>query len=95
MAEAHWLIAKSGLLSKLTPIAPRSATKEELTSFHSVEYIEKLRMLSKGNGGEAGVFAVVVMSEMSPSAEPSDNSGHDGVQDGAMIMPESNNNSSK
>jgi acetoin utilization deacetylase AcuC-like enzyme len=95
VAEAHWLLAKSGLLSKLTPIAPRSATKEELTSFHSVEYIEKLRMLSEGNGGEAGVFAVVVMSEMSPSAEPSDNSGHDGVQDGTMIIPESNNNSSK
>ena len=59
VTEAYELLAKSGLLSKLTPIAPRSATKEELTSFHSVEYIEKLRMLSEGSGGEAGEFCQI------------------------------------
>ena len=45
--------------------------------------------------GFAGVFAVAVMSEMSPSADSSDDSEHDGVQDETMIIPESNNNSSK
>ena len=45
--------------------------------------------------GVAGVFAVAVMSEMTPSAEPSDDSGHDGVQDVTMVIPESNNNSGK
>jgi hypothetical protein len=45
--------------------------------------------------GVAGVFAVAVMSEMSPSADPSDGSAHEGVQDGTMIIPESNDNSSK
>ena len=45
--------------------------------------------------GVVGVFAVAVMSEMSPSADSSDDSGHDGVQDETMVIPESNNNSSK
>lgn len=54
VTEAHELLAKTGLLSKLEPIAPRPATKEELTSFHSNEYIEKLGLLSDGNGGEVG-----------------------------------------
>ena len=45
--------------------------------------------------GVVGVFAVAVMSEMSPSAEPSDDSAHDGVQDGTMIIPESNNDFGK
>ena len=59
VTEAYELLAKSGLLSKLTPISPRLATKEELTSFHSVKYIEKLRMLSEGSGGEAGEFCQI------------------------------------
>lgn len=45
--------------------------------------------------GVAGVFAVAVMSEMTPSAESSDDSGHDGVQNGTIVMSESNNNSIK
>ena len=45
--------------------------------------------------GVLGVFAVAVMSEMSPSAEPSDDSGHDGVQDETLVITESNNNSDK
>ena len=45
--------------------------------------------------GVAGVFAVAVMSDMSPSAEPSDDLEYDSVQDGTMIIPESTNNSSK
>lgn len=45
--------------------------------------------------GVLGVFAVAVMSEMTPSAESSDDSGHDGVQNGPIVMSESNNNSIK
>ena len=45
--------------------------------------------------GVAGVFAVAVMSEMSPSANSSDDSEHDGAQNGTMIIPESNNDFSK
>ena len=48
VTEAYGLLEKSGLLSNLVPIQPRPATMEELTSFHSVEYIEKLKCLSEG-----------------------------------------------
>lgn len=65
VTEAHDLLAKTSLLTKLTPIAPRPATKEELTGFHSGEYIEKLRLLSEGKGGEVGELCQI---------------GHDGLK---------------
>lgn len=54
VTEAYGLLEKSGLLGKLENIVPRPATQEELTSFHSTEYIEKLKNLSGGEGGIVG-----------------------------------------
>lgn len=59
VTEAYGLLEKSGLLSKLVPIEPRPATMEELTSFHSVEYIEKLKRLSEGDGGLVGEYCQI------------------------------------
>lgn len=39
VTESYELLEKSGILSKLANITPCPATMEELTSFHSVEYI--------------------------------------------------------
>jgi hypothetical protein len=41
--------------------------------------------------GVVGVFAVAVMSEMSPSTASSDDSEHAGEQTGTIVIPESNN----
>ena len=56
VTEAHALLERSGLLAKLVPIAPRPATPEELTGFHSAAYIEKLQRLSAGEGGLVGEY---------------------------------------
>ena len=53
------LLEVSGLLDKLVRIRPRPATKEELTSFHSAEYVDLVKRLSDGVGGEAGELAPV------------------------------------
>lgn len=45
--------------------------------------------------GVAGVFAVAVMTEMSPSADSPDDSEHDGAQHGTVVIPESNNDFDK
>lgn len=57
VTEAYGLLEQSGLLSSLVPIQPRPATMEELTSFHSVEYIEKLKHLS--DGGLVGEYCQI------------------------------------
>ncbi len=54
VTDAYKLLSKSGLLDKLIPIASRPATREELISFHSEKYIEKLETLSEGSGGDVG-----------------------------------------
>lgn len=53
------LLEVSGLLDKLVRIRPRPATKEELTAFHSAEYVDLVKRLSDGVGGEAGELAPV------------------------------------
>src|SRR5207344_277576 len=54
------LIDGSGLLAKLVPIAARPATVDELATFHTRPYIERVRVLAEAGGGEAGPYARVV-----------------------------------
>ncbi|MEI6457319.1 MAG: class II histone deacetylase [Pseudomonadota bacterium] len=48
------LLEVSGLLAKLKRIEPRLATEEELLSFHTPDYVERIASLSAGIGGDAG-----------------------------------------
>jgi acetoin utilization deacetylase AcuC-like enzyme len=48
------LLAVSGLLDKLVPLAPREATDEELLAVHTSEYLERISALSADRGGDAG-----------------------------------------
>lgn len=51
----HGLLAVSGLLSKLVPIIPRAATKEQILRFHLPEYVERIQLESlKDKGGDGG-----------------------------------------
>jgi acetoin utilization deacetylase AcuC-like enzyme len=50
----HSLIAVSGLLDKLVPIRARHATREEIERFHTSAYIDRIKALSDGEGGNAG-----------------------------------------
>lgn len=43
--------------NRLVRIQPRLCTAEELTRFHTPEYVAKIEKMSKENGGEAGDFA--------------------------------------
>jgi acetoin utilization deacetylase AcuC-like enzyme len=53
------LLEVSGLLGELVRIRARHATVEELTVFHTLEYVELVKRLSNGGGGEAGELAPV------------------------------------
>ena len=46
------LITSSGLTSGLTLISPRPATEDELTSFHSRNYVEFVQQLSQSKDQE-------------------------------------------
>ncbi|MBN8866357.1 MAG: class II histone deacetylase [Solirubrobacterales bacterium] len=48
------LLEVSGLLERLTPIAPRPATREELARVHDEELIDRVARLSEEHGGLAG-----------------------------------------
>lgn len=50
------LLEVAGLTPQLELIDPREATEEEILRFHSGPYLEKLKELSAGIGGDAGVF---------------------------------------
>ena len=50
------LLEVSGLLERLTPLAPRPATRAELERLHARAYIERIRELSGAGGGDAGEF---------------------------------------
>lgn len=52
--QAKNLLESSGLMAKLKPIVASPVPVEELVTFHSEEYIEKLRILSEGDGGSVG-----------------------------------------
>lgn len=53
------LLEVAGLTPKLQQIAPREATEAEILRFHTAEYLEKLKLLSDGIGGDAGHFTPI------------------------------------
>ena len=48
------LLDATGLTDDLVLLAPRAATIEELCRVHAPEYVERIRALSTGRGGDAG-----------------------------------------
>lgn len=48
------LLDLMGLSGRLTPIEPRYATIEDLTVYHTPDYVERVRMLCAEGGGETG-----------------------------------------
>ena len=53
------LLEVSGLYDSLEKIQPRKATDEEVLRFHTPEYLERIKGLSEGDGGEAGFSTLV------------------------------------
>jgi acetoin utilization deacetylase AcuC-like enzyme len=53
------LVEVSGLGEELVRLRPRPATHDELHRFHTSDYVEHVRQLSDGAGGDAGEFAPV------------------------------------
>ena len=53
------LVEVSGLLDQLVPIRPRAATVDEIARIHDRDYIERVKALSDGMGGEVGIAAPV------------------------------------
>jgi acetoin utilization deacetylase AcuC-like enzyme len=51
------LVEVSGQVSHLTPIPVYPASEEDLTRFHTRDYVRRVKMLSAGSGGDAGDFA--------------------------------------
>ena len=56
------LLDVSGLLDQLVRIDPRPATVEEVCRFHTPEYVESIRAMSSGMGGE-GVDGTTVIGK--------------------------------
>ena len=48
------LLEYSEFSEQLTPLKPRAANYEQITRFHTPEYVEFVRQLSEGDGGDAG-----------------------------------------
>ena len=48
------LLDATGLIDRLVPLPPREATVEEICRVHDPVYVERIRELSAGRGGEAG-----------------------------------------
>lgn len=59
VSRIRGLIEVSGLGDRLTRVSPRQASVEEITRFHTQDYVERVRQLSDGEGGDAGEFAHV------------------------------------
>lgn len=53
------ILIKSGFINELEDITPRMATKEELMYAHPEEYIDRIKELSDGSGGLAGVHTMI------------------------------------
>lgn len=50
------LVEVSGLLKQLVVIEPRYATEAEILRFHTPDYLQRIKSLSAGIGGDAGPF---------------------------------------
>jgi acetoin utilization deacetylase AcuC-like enzyme len=48
------LLEVSGMLDRLTPLAPRAATREQLGAVHGAEYLDRVRAASEAGNGSAG-----------------------------------------
>jgi acetoin utilization deacetylase AcuC-like enzyme len=48
------LLEVSGLIDHLVQLKPRAATEDEILRLHTKEYVERVKELSSGAGGEAG-----------------------------------------
>jgi acetoin utilization deacetylase AcuC-like enzyme len=53
------LLDRSGIVENLVSLKPRPATRCELEFFHTPQYLDKVKALSEGSGGETGPFALV------------------------------------
>lgn len=53
------LLEVSGLMDSLVNIKPVAVTEEQLLRFHTPRYIEHIKQLSDGHGGDAGGFTMV------------------------------------
>ena len=51
------LLAVSGLLDRLVPLAPRSATVDEVCRYHTRSYVDRIATLSSDTGGDGGTIA--------------------------------------
>lgn len=59
IARTRRLLDRAGLTERLVPIAARHATPSEIGMVHTAAYIERVRTLSMGGGGDAGDGAQV------------------------------------
>lgn len=57
VSRSKHLLDLSGLGDQLTPIAPRSASDEDLALVHTSSYIARVREIAVAGGGDAGVNA--------------------------------------
>jgi acetoin utilization deacetylase AcuC-like enzyme len=48
------LVEVAGLFDDLVSLKPRAATLEEILRFHTPDYVESIRQMSEGTGGDAG-----------------------------------------
>ena len=55
----HNLLEVSGLSESLVKLKPVAATREQLLRFHTPRYIDYIKNLSNGDGGDAGGFTIV------------------------------------
>jgi acetoin utilization deacetylase AcuC-like enzyme len=53
------LVERSGLGAQLARLAPVPASEADLLRLHTPEYVDRIRLLSAANGGEAGIDAMV------------------------------------
>ena len=51
------LLDVAGILDKVAMVAPRAATEDEIARFHARDYIARIREMSAGRGGDAGIRA--------------------------------------
>lgn len=57
--RCHNLLDACGLLGRLTLVPSREASFEELRLVHDADYLHRIEALSRGHGGDAGLFTPV------------------------------------
>ena len=54
LKRTHALVVASGFAAKCTAVPCREATEDQLTMFHTRDYVAAVRRISEGGGGSAG-----------------------------------------